>query len=640
MYRATQAACRISSRRVVMTRPSVRPQVMMRKLATQPAPAAASTGASHFVAGVAGGTAVLLAGYGYYRYSGAHKIVSAAQQTIDTAKAIQDKAPSPTQAGRAVVSAIRAVAPGFFKVVPGLDGVVDKGFEQLDQLAETHGDEVEELVNKLYGDLQKLAKKGFNEDTLKEAVELVQKRVKEAQQLAVKIGSDATDKVLASNPELKKSVQSGIEELKDMVDVPEVERILHDTYAELKKMADKGFSPESIAAAGLLVKTQVTKAKEVAGKAGDAAWDKAAEAAKPWLKKMPEVEKLLNGNIDNLKKIAKENGGPELEKIVTDMYSELKKISEKGVNKDSIAQATKVVETKVAEAMKLGGGVAGKATDFAWDKATEAAKPYLKKMPEVEKLLNGKLDDLKKIAKQNGGPELEKIVTDMYAELKKISEKGINKDTIAQATKVVEDKVAQATEIGSKAASKAGDIAWDKAAEVAKPYLKKMPEVQELIDDKLDDLKKIAKENGGPELEKIVTDMYSELKKISEKGVNKDSIAQAKKIVESKLAEAGKIGGNVADKAWQKAADAAQPLLDKAPEYKKLVESQMGDLQEIASKRGPEGEKLIEETYNKIAKIAEKGVSKSTIADMKKVLEDQASKAKKLAEKTADDVKK
>ncbi|KAJ3009241.1 hypothetical protein HKX48_008080 [Thoreauomyces humboldtii] len=546
MHRVSaRSALRVSAH--LAGRPIVRAP-LRRALQTQtppPPPPPHTAGASHVVAGLAGGAAVVLTGYGYYRYSGAHEIVSAAQKTMETAKSITDKAPSPQQAGHAIVSAIRAVAPSFFKVIPGLDGVVDKGFEQLDQLAEQHGEEVEELVNKLYADLQKLSKKGFNEDTLKQAAELVQKRLKEAQQLAMNIGGDATDKILEANPELKKAVASGLDELKGMVDVPEVEKILNDTYDELKKLASKGLSPETAVAAGLLVKRQVAQAKEVAGKAGDAAWEKASELAKPYLEKMPEVEKLLDGKLGDLKKIAKENGGPELEKIIDDMYAQLKKVADKGINKDSIAEAKKIVETKVAEALKIAGPAAAKASDFA----------------------------------------------------------------------------------------------WDKAAEVAKPYLKKMPEVQELLDGKLGDLKKIAKENGGPEIEKIVTDLYAGLKKIADKGINEKSLAEAKKLVETKLAEASKLGGKVATKAWSKAAEAAQPLLDKAPEYKKLVESQMGDLQDIASKRGPEGEKIVEETYQKIAKIAEKGVSKSTLADMKKVLEEQATKAKKLAEKAADDVK-
>ncbi|KAJ3149708.1 hypothetical protein HDU86_006885 [Geranomyces michiganensis] len=541
--------CRVSARRALLARPSSaaarRPAPLLtRGIATQPA--AASAGPSHFVAGVAGGSAVLLAGYGYYRYSGAADVVAAAQKTVDAAKAIQEKAPSPSAAGKAVVSAIKAVSPGFVAVIPGLDDVLNKGFSQLDELAETHGDEVNELVHKLYADLQKLAKKGFNEDTLKEAVELVQKRLKEAQKLGVKIGSDATDKVLASNPELKKSVESGINELKDMVDVPEVEKILHDTYAELKKMAEKGFTPETVVAAGLLVKTQVGKAQEIAGKVGDAAWDKAADAAKPYLDKMPEVQKLLDGKLDDVKKIARENGGPEAEKIITDLYDELKKISEKGVNKKTIAEASKLVETKVAEAMKLGGGVAAKASDFAWDKASEAAKPYLDKMPEVQKLLDGKLGDLQKLAEKNGGPELEKIVKDLYAELKKIADKGINKESLAQAKKVTEAKLKEASDIASKA-------------------------------------------------------------------------------------------GNAA---WKQAAEAATPLLEKAPEMKKLVESNITDIKKIVEKRGAEGEKLLQETYEKVAKIAEKGMSKSSLADLKKVLEEQAAKAKKLGEKAADDAEK
>ncbi|KAI8588763.1 hypothetical protein BDZ88DRAFT_420433 [Geranomyces variabilis] len=549
MYRTTQTVCRLSARRALLARPSAatrRPATpLLRGIATQPV--VQGTGPSHFVAGVAGGSAVLLAGYGYYRYSGAADVVAAAQKTVDAAKAIQEKAPSPSAAGKAVVNAIKAVSPGFVAVIPGLDDVLNKGLSQLDELAETHGDEVNELVHKMYADLQKLSKKGFNEDTLKEAVALIQERLKEAQKLGVKIGSDATDKVLESNPELKKSVESGINELKDMVDSPEVEKILHDTYAELKKMADKGFSPEAVIAAGLLVKKNVAKAQQVAGKVGDAAWDKAAEAAKPYLDKMPEVQKLLEGKLDDVKKIARENGGPEAEKIITDLYDELKKISEKGVNKKTIAEASKLVESKVAEAMKLGGGAAAKASDFAWDKAAEAAKPYLDKMPEVKKLMDGKLGDLQKLAEKNGGPELQKIVEDLYAELKKIADKGINKDSIAQAKKVTEAKLKEASDIASKA------------------------------------------------------------------------------------------GGKVADAAWQKAAETATPLLEKAPEFKKLVDANISDIKKVVEKRGAEGEKLLQETYEKIAKIAEKGVSKSSLADLKKVMEEQAAKAKKLAEKAGDD---
>ncbi|KAI8823172.1 uncharacterized protein EV422DRAFT_523618 [Fimicolochytrium jonesii] len=652
MYRITTASATATRgltttrciTRQFLIRPSQHTRATQRRLLqTQIPQNAHGAGASHALAGVAGGVAVLAGGYAYYKFSGAADVVASAQKTVATVKQVTDAAPSPAQAGHAVVKAIRAVAPSFFKVVPGLDSVVDQGFEQLDELAETHGEEVEKLVKDTYAELAKLAKRGFNEDTLKEATVIVSAKLDEAQKLAIDIGSDATDKIFAKNPELKKTVQSSINELKEMVDVPEAQKILNETYAEIKKMADKGFSPEAVLAAGVFVKGQVSKAKNLASETGEAAWDKAADLAQPYLKKMPAVQKLLDGKIDDLKQLAKENGGPELEKIVTDLYTELKKIGDKGINKDSIAQATKLVESKLAEAAKLGAGAAGKAGDVAWDKASELAKPYLKKMPEVQKLLDEKMGDIKKIANENGGPELGKILTDMYTELSKLSEKGINKDTIAKATKIVEKKLAEAADVGSKAASKAGDAIWDTASEAAAPYLKKMPEVQSLIEDRAEEIKKIAKANGGPELEKIIKDMYADLKKVSDKGINKKSLEEAKKIVEDKLAAASKIGSDVASKAgdavWDKATEAASPYLKKMPEIQSLIEDRADEIKKLAkSNGGPELEEVITVMYADLKKVADKGVNKKSLAEAKKIVEDSLSRATDIGSKAASDV--
>ncbi|CAF1154127.1 unnamed protein product [Adineta steineri] len=233
-----------------------------------PKPAADQAGqGSNFTAGLAGGLTVLLGGFAWYHFSGTRQVVNTARDGVKKAEElkekIKDKAGDPAETVKYLRSASAAL-------IPGSAPFLGKIFDQVEHITKEHGDEVKKVFEETYGDFEKLAKEGsLDPKTAGKAVDILQKRVKQIQELAGDAGSEAFNKIISENPELRDKVADQYKNLKEVIEKakdkkPEAQKLLKETGTELAKIfTENGVSKQSIKQAQDLLKKKGEEAKKL-----------------------------------------------------------------------------------------------------------------------------------------------------------------------------------------------------------------------------------------------------------------------------------------------------------------------------------------------------------------------------------------
>lgn len=80
------------------------------------------------------------------------------------------------------------------------------------------------------------------------------------------------------------------------------------------------------------------------------------------------------------------------------------------------------------------------------------------------------------------------------------------------------------------------------------------------------------------------------------------------------------------------ASDSASEILDKHPEVKKKVGGNIDQLKAMGDKYGPEGKKLVDDTWNQISDIMKSGVSADTVDKVRKLVDEKTEAVKKLGD--------
>ncbi|KAK4704229.1 hypothetical protein P7C70_g1985, partial [Phenoliferia sp. Uapishka_3] len=431
--RLVQATSRTARSHVSSAR-AVRP----RYLSTAPTPAPQAAGSSHAVAGLAGGAVVLAGVYGYYHYSGTAKVVSTARQTMDAATSAKDKVFSAAPSPKDALHLLKSIATPYVAAIPGGSAALDASVGQLEGLLEKHGDEVAEIVKKTMGDV----KAAIGDP--KEGGEKIMKAVEETMKKIGELSQGQLDKVLEKNPEWKKAVGGGMEELKKLSDAhgPEARKLATSTYSEASAIVAKGgLNAETLEAVQKLIKEKSAQVTKLAKDSGKDAYEAASKAAGPALEKMPDIKKLVDEKLGGLGDVI----GSDNVKVVKELYAELEKIGKSGKSPEEMAkQAKKLVEEKVGTLEELkskAGEAAGQAKDAAGGGGEKLAK-YAAGIPGIGalgKLLGGEdLEALKNLAEKHGA-EAEKLLESTYDEIKAVLKK----------------KAEEAKKVGSEAA---GDV--------------------------------------------------------------------------------------------------------------------------------------------------------------------------------------
>jgi len=155
-------------------------------------------------------------------------------------------------------------------LIPGSAPFLGKVFDQIEQISKEHGDDVKKIFDETYKDFEKLAKEGgLDSQTASKTVDILQKRVKELQELAGAAGGDAYNKLISENPKLKDQIAEQYDKLKEVVEKakekkPEAQKLLKDTSSELAQIfKDNGVSKEAVQKAQDLLKKKAEEAKKL-----------------------------------------------------------------------------------------------------------------------------------------------------------------------------------------------------------------------------------------------------------------------------------------------------------------------------------------------------------------------------------------
>jgi hypothetical protein len=331
---------------------------------------------------------ILKAGYGYYHFSGAKRVVDTASSTKKQfqklTQNIQDKAPEPNEA----LKWLRSTATSYAAFIPGAKTYVDSAFNDLDAVSANHGDEVEEIVQNAYKELKEATKSGMSIETATKSWEIVEKTISQLSSLA----SDSMGEILDNHPDLKEKVGGNIDQLKKLAENggEDVKKELQKTYQQISDIIKGGVSAESIDKVKKLIQEKTEKLQSL----GDEAWKKGMEQAKPYLDKSPQVKKIIEENADSLK---------------SGNFSEILQKVKDAVSSGNTEDLQKWVKEKGEQAKDSGMG--------------QSLEKYVKMIPGGSEIFP-KLQKLQEVAKKHGD-EAEKIMKGAYEDVQKVLEKRI-----------------------------------------------------------------------------------------------------------------------------------------------------------------------------------------------------------------------
>lgn len=326
------------------------------------------SGISHgVIGGLAGGSAVLAVGYGYYHYSGAGKVVSSMSETKKYVEDSINKIKSTQLKPDDTVQWLRDTANQYARFVPGAKGAVDMAFNEIDELKEKHGDELNELINNAHKELKDVASNGaLDMATAFSVWTVVSKYLSKMEGMAKELGGD----LLSKHPEIKEQYGDKLSTLKKMAASQggEAKKLVDDAYKQVEDMVKSGkFDTKKL---GQLVDDATKKAQSL----GDDAWKSALDKAKPFIDKQPELKKLVEDNADKLK-------SGDFKGLVAQLTA--------AVKKGDAGDLQAYVEKQIKQFQGM--------SDDAWKGAMARASIYLDKYPEVKKILEDKGEVLRKI---------------------------------------------------------------------------------------------------------------------------------------------------------------------------------------------------------------------------------------------------
>jgi hypothetical protein len=273
----------------------------------------------------------------------------------------------------------------------------------------------------------------------------------------------------------------------------------------------------------------------------------------------------------------------------------------------TVVKTSKQIESSLAEVKKT---LAEKtpSADEALSYFRGVAKSYGSLIPGAGAYIDPMFDTLDELKKTHG-EETEKIIKGTYDEVKDtVSKGGFDLKT---GEKVVE--------ILKRRAAEVEDLAQKVGTDFIKPVLDKNPQLKEAVGGSYDQLKKLVDQHG-PEAKATYDDTVKQVKKIFGAGVTAASIKQASDLIQQKTKEVKELGQKAGQDAWNKASKQAKPYLDKLPDVKKSLDENMQAL--IGS-----GGKDIQEIYEKVKEVAEKGGNKKSIEDLQNIIKEKAKKA-------------
>lgn len=173
----------------------------------------------------------------------------------------------------------------------------------------------------------------------------------------------------------------------------------------------------------------------------------------------------------------------------------------------------------------------------------------------VEKVFN----DINLVRKKHGD-EVDQIVNEAYGDLRTASKKGLTMEAAYESWEVLQKHI-------SALASLAVDAGQD--------IVDNHPELKEKLGGQFDQLKSMS-DSMGPEVKQKIDETYKEIADVLKGGIGFGTIDKVRKLVQEKIDQAKKLG----DQAWQQGYEQVKPMLEKNPQVKELVETNLDALKQ------------------------------------------------------------
>ncbi|CAE6419112.1 unnamed protein product [Rhizoctonia solani] len=380
---------------------------------------------SHVASGLAGGGVVLIGGYLWYQFSGVKTAVDASQRvsnTLNSAKTqIKNSLPPPNEA----LSYLRSVSKSYAVFIPGGSQYVDSVFDSIDELHDSHGEEIDSIISGAYNDIKKIAneRKSMDVDSALAILGVLQRRAGELGNVAGKLSSDAVSPILDRYPKLRDALGGNWDEFKDFArrHGPEAKKLYDDTANKIiDTVKSNGVTAASVATIVQIVRDKSDEAKRVAENTAKDAWARARKQAGPALDKMPEIKKVLDENASTLMSVgggvAAMSGGNSRE-----IWDRIKQVADaKGNISESKLNELKDFILEKVEAAKKGGK--GGMKDIVESFSGDGFENMVKMIPGGQQALDSTPDlrELFKVA-QSRSEDAKKLTQETYEDILKAS---------------------------------------------------------------------------------------------------------------------------------------------------------------------------------------------------------------------------
>lgn len=189
----------------------------------------------------------------------------------------------------------------------------------------------------------------------------------------------------------------------------------------------------------------------------------------------------------------------------------------------------------------------------------DAANKYAGFVPGGKGYVDAAFSDLEMIRKHHGH-EADNVVREAYSELRDMSKKGMNLETANEAYDILSKHLQRLLELSKDAAE---DI------------MQNHPQLKEKLGGSAEQLKQLG-ERVGPEAKKEIDDAWQQVNDIINAGLSGQAVEQARKLLQDKMQKVRQIGDKAFDQAYQQ----LQPMLEKNPKVKEVVEQNLQTLKE------------------------------------------------------------
>ncbi|CAE6448682.1 unnamed protein product [Rhizoctonia solani] len=379
---------------------------------------------SHIASGLAGGGVVLIGGYLWYQFSGVKTAVDTSRRVSNTITSAKDQIKSSLPPPNEALSYLRSVAKSYAVFIPGGSQYLDSVFDSIDELHNSHRDEIDSIISGAYNDIKKISneRKSMDLDSALAILGVLQKRVGELGNVAGKLSSDAVAPILERHPKLRDALGDNWDELKDFAKRhgPEAKKLYDDTANKIiDTVKSNGVTAASVATIVQIVREKSDEAKRIAEKTGKDAWERARKQAGPALDKMPDIKKVLDENATTLMSVgggvAAMSGGNTRE-----IWDRVKQVADsKGrIGDDKLNELKDFILEKVEAAKKGGkGGMMDAVEKFSGG----GFENMVKMIPGGQETLESTPDlrELFKLA-QSRGDDAQKLTRETYDDILKV----------------------------------------------------------------------------------------------------------------------------------------------------------------------------------------------------------------------------